>query len=70
VARVEFGAFAYSANTHVQGRPGIGIAIFQTAGSNANDILTAADKALKKTALSFPKGVTLFNMYSAKDFPG
>jgi HAE1 family hydrophobic/amphiphilic exporter-1 len=68
VARVEFGAFAYSANTHVQGRPGIGIAIFQTAGSNANDILTAADKALKKTALSFPKGVTLFNMYSAKDF--
>ena len=68
VARIEFGAFAYSANTHVEGKPGIGIAIFQTAGSNANDILTAADKALKKTALSFPKGVVLFNMYSAKDF--
>jgi HAE1 family hydrophobic/amphiphilic exporter-1 len=68
VARIEFGAFAYSANTHVQGKSGIGIAIFQTAGSNANDILTAADKALKKTALSFPKGVVLFNMYSAKDF--
>jgi HAE1 family hydrophobic/amphiphilic exporter-1 len=68
VARVEFGAFAYSANTYVEGKPGIGIAIFQTAGSNANDILAAADKALKKTALSFPKGIVLFNMYSAKDF--
>src|SRR5690606_1659638 len=40
VARVEFGSFAYSANTQIIGRPGIGIAIFQTAGSNANDILT------------------------------
>src|SRR5688572_2413757 len=46
VARVEFGAFAYSANTLIQGKPGIGIAIFQTAGSNANDILTAAEKAM------------------------
>src|SRR6476661_7523523 len=27
VARVEFGAFAYSANTRIEGRPGIGIAI-------------------------------------------
>ena len=54
VARVEFGAFAYSANTTIGGKPGIGIAIFQTAGSNANDILTAADKALQKASKSFP----------------
>jgi HAE1 family hydrophobic/amphiphilic exporter-1 len=68
VARVEFGAFAYSANTHIEGKPGIGIAIFQTAGSNANDILTAADKALQKASKSFPKGIVYFNMYSAKEF--
>ena len=68
VARVEFGAFAYSANTRIQGKPGIGIAIFQTAGSNANDILTAADEALQKAARSFPTGVQYFNMYSAKEF--
>jgi hydrophobic/amphiphilic exporter-1 (mainly G- bacteria), HAE1 family len=68
VARVEFGAFAYSANTRIGGKPGIGIAIFQTAGSNANDILTAADKALQKASLSFPKGIEYFNMYSAKEF--
>jgi len=68
VARVEFGAFAYNANTRIEGKPGIGIALFQTAGSNANDILTEADKVLKKVSASFPKGITYFNMYSAKEF--
>ena len=68
VARVEFGAFAYSANTHISGKPGIGIALFQTAGSNANDILTAAEDVMEKAALNFPKGVGYFNMYSAKEF--
>jgi len=68
VARVEFGAFAYSANTRIEGKPGIGVALFQTAGSNANDILTAADEVMKKASASFPKGVTYFNMYSAKEF--
>lgn len=68
VARVEFGSFAYSANTLVSGRPGIGIALFQTAGSNANDILTAAEAVMEKAAKDFPKGIAYFNMYSAKDF--
>ncbi len=68
VARVEFGALAYSANTMISGKPGIGIAIFQTAGSNANDILTAADEVLKKASANFPKGIEYFNMYSAKEF--
>ncbi|RYZ19078.1 MAG: efflux RND transporter permease subunit, partial [Sphingobacteriales bacterium] len=68
VARVEFGAFSYSANTRISGYPGIGIAIFQTAGSNANDILTSVDNVLKKSAATFPKGVEYFNMYNAKEF--
>lgn len=68
VARVEFGSFSYSANTQISGYPGIGIAIFQTAGSNANDILTSVDDVLKKASLSFPKGVEYFNMYNAKEF--
>lgn len=68
VARVEFGAFAYSANTHIQGKPGIGIALFQTAGSNANDILTQAEEVMNKAASTFPKGIEYFNMYSAKEF--
>ncbi|MBL7745203.1 MAG: efflux RND transporter permease subunit [Chitinophagaceae bacterium] len=68
VARIEFGAFAYSANTHISGKPGIGIALFQTAGSNANDILTKAEEVMNKAARNFPKGIEYFNMYSAKEF--
>jgi HAE1 family hydrophobic/amphiphilic exporter-1 len=68
VARIEFGAFSYSANTRIAGKPGIGIAIFQTAGSNANDILTSVDEVLQKASKTFPKGITYFNMYNAKEF--
>src|SRR4030095_4029876 len=68
VARVEFGAFAYSANTYISGKPGIGIALFQTAGSNANDILTSAADVMERASKNFPKGIEYFNMYSAKEF--
>lgn len=68
VARVEFGSFAYSANTIIDGKPGIGIAIFQTAGSNANDILTEAKAVLEKAKANFPKGIDYFTMFSAKEF--
>ncbi|MDB5273329.1 MAG: hydrophobe/amphiphile efflux family transporter [Chitinophagaceae bacterium] len=68
VARIEFGSFNYSANTKVIGKPGIGIAIFQTAGSNANDIMTSVNEVMEKSSASFPKGIHYFNMYSAKEF--
>jgi HAE1 family hydrophobic/amphiphilic exporter-1 len=68
VARVEFGSFTYSANTHIEGKQGIGIAIFQTAGSNANEILTAVNGVMKKAEKSFPRGIEYFIMYSAKEF--
>ena len=68
IARVEFGAFTYSSNSLVQGYPGTGIGIFQTAGSNANDILIAIDEVMKNASAKFPKGVHAFTIFSAKDF--
>jgi HAE1 family hydrophobic/amphiphilic exporter-1 len=68
VARVEFGSLSYGINLTVLGKPGTGIGIFQTAGSNANDILIAAEKVMEKASANFPKGVSYFNMYSAKEF--
>jgi len=68
VARVEFGSFSYSSDISVIGKPGAAIALFQTAGSNANDILTSAEKVMEKSAASFPAGIHYFNMYSAKEF--
>ncbi|HEX7902638.1 MAG TPA: efflux RND transporter permease subunit [Chitinophagaceae bacterium] len=68
VARVEFGSLSYGINLTVLGKAGTGMGIFQTAGSNANDILTAAEEVMEKAAANFPKGIHYFNMYSAKDF--
>jgi HAE1 family hydrophobic/amphiphilic exporter-1 len=68
VARVEFGSFAYGSNITVQGKQGAALGIFQTAGSNANDILIKAEEIMEKAAANFPKGIAYFNMYSAKEF--
>ncbi|SDH21197.1 efflux RND transporter permease subunit [Chitinophaga filiformis] len=68
VARVEFGSFTYSSDTHVNGKYGIGIAIYQTAGSNANEIQTQVNELMKKAAGLFPQGVDYFNIYSTKEY--
>lgn len=68
VARVQLGSYNYSANTLVNGKPGIAIALFQTPGSNVNDILSEAGKLIKTRAALFPSGIHAFTMYSAKEF--
>jgi hydrophobic/amphiphilic exporter-1 (mainly G- bacteria), HAE1 family len=68
IARVEFGAFTYGSNSLIQGYRGTGLGIFQTAGSNANDILIAIDEVMKSAEAKFPKGIHAFKIYSAKDF--
>jgi len=68
LARVEFGSFSYNSNGIIQGYPGTAMGIFQTSGSNANDILTSVDAVLEKASASFPKGIHYSRMFSAKDF--
>ncbi|HVI45808.1 MAG TPA: efflux RND transporter permease subunit [Chitinophaga sp.] len=68
VARVEFGSFTYGSDTRVNGKYGIGIAINQTAGSNANEIQETINKLMKKAEASFPKGIEYFNIYSTKEY--
>jgi hydrophobic/amphiphilic exporter-1 (mainly G- bacteria), HAE1 family len=68
LARVEFGSFSYNSNGIIQGHPGTAMGIFQTSGSNANDILTSVDAVLEKASASFPKGIHYSRMFSAKDF--
>ncbi len=68
ISRVEFGSGSYNSNTVVQGKTGTGFGVFQTAGSNANDILIAIDEVMKTTSARFPKGIHYLTMFSAKDF--
>ncbi|WP_282456180.1 efflux RND transporter permease subunit [Chitinophaga sedimenti] len=68
VARVELGAFSYSTQTHINQKEGIGIAIFQTAGSNANDIQTEINRLMKKAESQLPSGVEQTVIYSTKEY--
>ncbi|QRR00084.1 efflux RND transporter permease subunit [Dyadobacter sandarakinus] len=68
VARVEFGSYTYSSNGKLNGDASSGVAIFQTAGTNANDILIQAEALLKDFEKSLPKGVKTTIMYNSKDF--
>ncbi|MRG45435.1 efflux RND transporter permease subunit [Chitinophaga sp. SYP-B3965] len=68
VARVEFGSFSYAADTKVDSKSGIGIAVFQTAGSNANEIQESILKLMKKAEGAFPTGVTQSVIYSTKEY--
>ncbi|MGV3510252.1 MAG: efflux RND transporter permease subunit, partial [Sphingobacteriaceae bacterium] len=68
VARVEFGSYTYSSNSILNGGPTSGVAIFQTAGSNANDILTEAERQIKEFATTLPEGIEPVIMYNSKEF--
>lgn len=68
VARVEFGSYTYTSNSRMDGKPVSGFAVFQTAGSNANDILTDVEKLLKEFEKTLPKGVKTTVMYNSKEF--
>ncbi|RXK85826.1 efflux RND transporter permease subunit [Filimonas effusa] len=68
VARVEFGSYTYSSDSKMNGFPASGVAIFQTAGSNANDILTEAEHLLDKFNKDLPKGIESSVMYNSKEF--
>ncbi|RFS20515.1 hydrophobe/amphiphile efflux-1 family RND transporter [Chitinophaga silvatica] len=68
VARVEFGSFSYGSDTRVNSKYGIGIAIFQMAGSNSNEIQEKINKLMVKAAASLPAGVEYSNIYSTKEY--
>ncbi|UYQ94322.1 efflux RND transporter permease subunit [Chitinophaga horti] len=68
VARVELGSFSYGTQTHINQKEGIGIAIFQTAGSNANDIQTEIQRLMEKAKTQLPNGVEQAIIYSTKEY--
>jgi len=68
IARVEFGSYTYSTNARMDGNPVSGFAVFQTAGSNANDILKECERLLKDFEKTLPKGLKTTIMYNSKEF--
>lgn len=57
VARVELGSLSYSSNITTNGKPSVGVAISQTPGSNARDVINESKKIIDQASKDFPKGV-------------
>ncbi len=68
VARIELGALDYSIATTAMAKPGIAMAVFQAAGSNARDVIINAKKVLEESSKSFPPGVKYQILVDANDF--
>ncbi|MEJ5996375.1 efflux RND transporter permease subunit [Pedobacter sp. Du54] len=68
IARIELGAQSYASSVRFNGKPALGIAIAQTAGSNAKEVIDGAIAALDQSSKTFPKGVHYMTLININDF--
>ncbi|TKC03854.1 efflux RND transporter permease subunit [Pedobacter frigoris] len=68
IARIELGAQSYASSVRFNGKPALGIAINQTAGSNAKDVIEGSLKVLEDASVNFPKGVHYTALVNVNDF--
>lgn len=69
VAEVELGgAFNYGTKNEGMGNPGTAVGIFQTSGSNANEIIDQIQVILEESKLDFPEGLDYVIPFNSKDF--
>ncbi len=68
IATVELGAQSYSYTGTVNGAPGSSCIINQTAGTNANEIITNIDKYLEELKETLPEDMEIVELMSTKNF--
>lgn len=68
VAKIELGAVNYAGSSKTNGNKSIAIAIAQTAGSNAQEVIEGSLKVMDGAKVSFPKGVGYATLINANDF--
>jgi multidrug efflux pump len=68
VARVELGAQAYDQICRLDGRPSVGLAVFQLPGSNALQVAEAVKAKMRQLGATFPKGIRYDIVYDTTPF--
>ena len=68
VAKVEMGAQGYSVMSYTNGNPGVSMAVYQTPGSNAQEIINDVKASLNDLEDRFPKGLSIFINFDTNDF--
>ena len=68
IARVELGSQGYQSKLWINGMSGTNIAISQTAGSNARDVINGCKEEIEVASKSFPKDVHYTHLVDANRF--
>lgn len=68
VAKIELDAFSYASSAKTNGYPSVSMGIFQTKGSNAQEIIENIKTKLDEMSSSFPEGVEVFIPYDTNIF--
>jgi multidrug efflux pump subunit AcrB len=68
VARIELGAQNMNTTCRLDGKPSVGVAIFQLPGSNALDVADRIKAKMRELARNFPQGVQYAIVYDTTPF--
>ncbi|MEJ4088515.1 efflux RND transporter permease subunit [Galbibacter orientalis] len=68
VADIELSAQSFASSSITNGYPSVNMAIYQTKGSNAQEIIETIREKLENLKPDFPKGIDLFIPYDTNDF--
>lgn len=68
VADIELGSESYAYKGYTNGHPGISTMIFQTAGSNATQVVNDIEALLEEVGAELPKGIEVAHLQSVNDF--
>ncbi|MGI4740521.1 MAG: efflux RND transporter permease subunit [Janthinobacterium lividum] len=68
VARIELGALSYASSAVTQGKPSVVLGVYQTAGSNAQEVVANTQALIKKAEANFPPGVHSAFIFDANKF--
>ena len=68
IADIELGRESYAFMGYINGHPGVSAMVFQTAGSNATQVVNDIDALLAEVEADLPKGVAIAHLQSVNDF--
>ena len=68
IADIELGSESYAYKGYTNGHPGVSTMIFQTAGSNATQVVKDVEALLEEVRAELPKGVEIAHLQSVNDF--
>ncbi len=68
IARIELGAKSESMQATFNGRPAVGIAIFQSPGSNAVEVATAMEKKVAELSMKMPSDIHFDPIFNNAEF--